>query len=113
MKVELVSLKPAKQSDKKYQVVLIIDGTEKKISFGAKGYRDFTLINKPSSKFYISDKKERNKVRDAYIKRHARMNENWKKSGIDTRGFWSRWLLWEKPTITASLSFIKKKFNLL
>jgi hypothetical protein len=39
-------------------------------------------------------------------------NENWLKSGIDTAGFWSRWLLWNKPTIKESYMDIKKRFNL-
>ena len=46
-----------------------------------------------------------------YINRHKK-NENWSKSGIDTAGFWSRWLLWNKPTIKESYMDIKKRFNL-
>ena len=32
-----------------------------------------------------------------YTDRH-RKNENWTKSGIKTAGFWSKYLLWNKPT---------------
>ncbi len=45
---------------------------------------------------YIKD--EERKLR--YIKRHN--SENWTKSGIDSAGFWSRWLLWNLPTISSS-----------
>ncbi len=61
--------------------------------FGAAGYSDFTI-----------HRDEARKLR--YIKRHN--NENWAKSGINSAGFWSRWLLWNLPTITASYQDIKK-----
>jgi hypothetical protein len=35
------------------------------------------------------------------------MNENWSKSRIETAGFWSRWLLWNKSTIKESYKDIK------
>ena len=46
-----------------------------------------------------------------YINRHKN-NENWTKSGINSAGFWSRWLLWHLPSITASYQDIKKRFNI-
>ena len=46
-----------------------------------------------------------------YINRHKN-NENWTKSGIDTAGFWSRWILWHFPTIKESYQDIKKRFNI-
>ncbi len=42
-----------------------------------------------------------------YIDRH-KTNENWLKSGIDTPGFWSRWLLWNLPTKKDSYMDIKE-----
>ena len=44
-----------------------------------------------------------------YINRHKNI-ENWTNSGINTAGFWFRWLLWKKPTIKASYEDIKKRF---
>ena len=74
----------------------IITKTEKKIYFGAAGYSDFT--------------KHKDEVRkQRYIQRHEK-NEEWGKSGIDTSGFWSRWLLWHKPKIKESYDDIKKRF---
>jgi hypothetical protein len=84
---------PSNNSTKKYY---IITSTGKKVSFGAKGYQDFT-----------THKDEVRKQR--YITRHQ-ANENWGKSGINTAGFWSRWLLWHKPTIKESYADIKKRF---
>lgn len=78
---------------KKYKVV--IDG--KTVYFGAAGYQDYTIHKDP-------DRKAR------YINRHKN-NENWKKSGITTPGFWSRWLLWGEPTIGASIKAIQDKFG--
>jgi hypothetical protein len=79
--------------DKKYY---IITDTGKRVYFGASGYEDYTIHKDPERK-------------EAYIKRH-RKNEDWTKSGIDTPGFWSRWLLWNLPTIKASYDDIKKRF---
>ena len=45
-----------------------------------------------------------------YINRHKK-NENRTKSGINTAGWWSRWLLWGEPTISASIKAIENKFN--
>jgi len=72
-----------------------IDG--KTIQFGAKGYTDYTLG--------AGDEKKR-----LYIARH-KSRENWTKSGIHTSGFWSKWLLWNKPTIEGSLKDIKQRFG--
>ena len=73
----------------------IITSTGKKVSFGAKGYEDYTIHKD-------SERKQR------YIDRHKN-KENWTKSGIDTKEFWSRWLLWNLPTIRESYEDIKKR----
>ena len=78
------------RQDKKYY---IITNSGRKIYFGAAGMSDFT-----------KHKDEARKQR--YINRHKN-NEMWTKSGIDTAGFWSRWLLWNKPTIKESYDDIK------
>ncbi len=73
---------PANDGKHKYY---IITKSEKKIYFGAAEYSDFTQHRDETR-------------RQRYIKRHEK-NEDWSKSGIDTAGFWSRWLLWSKPSI--------------
>jgi len=79
-----VIIKKSHRPDKKYDA--IIDG-KKTVSFGAKGYSDFTQHKD-------AERKQR------YIDRHKR-NENW--DDPKTAGFYSRWLLWEKPTLTGSI----------
>lgn len=86
---------PYRADDNKHKYY-IITRSGKKINFGAKGYEDFT-----------THKDEERKQR--YINRH-RKNENWTKNGIDTRGFWSRWLLWNQTTIKKSYEDIKRRF---
>ena len=86
---------PANDGKHKYY---IITKSGKKIKFGAYDMSDFT-----------HHKDEARKQR--YINRHKK-NETWTKSGIDTRGFWSRWLLWNLPSIKESYQDIKKRFNI-
>ena len=87
------SLKPAK----KYDAVFETDeGREKVISFGAAGMSDFTL-------HHDEERKER------YLNRH-RKNEHWDKP--DTPGALSRYILWNKKTVKASLKDYKKRFNI-
>lgn len=67
------------------------------IHFGAEGYSDYTIHKD-------NDRKQR------YLDRHFK-KEDWNISGIYTAGFWSRWILWNKPTLTASKRSIMKKFS--
>ena len=86
------------KSDKPEKKYYIITNSGRKIYFGAAGMSDFT--------------KHKDKARkQRYINRHKN-NENWGKSGIDTAGFWSRWLLWNKKTIKESYNDIKNRFNI-
>ena len=84
---------PSDKPEKKYY---IITESGKKVYFGQAGASDFT-----------QHKSEERKMR--YINRHKK-NEDWTKSGINTAGFWSRYLLWHLPTIKASYGDIKKRF---
>ena len=87
-----VTLKKSSNTEKKFDA--IVEG--KKISFGASGYSDFTKHKDP-------ERKER------YIERH-RVNQNW--NDLKTAGAWAKHLLWNKPTITASIKDMEKKFNI-
>lgn len=89
----IIYLGKSTRSDKKYMVE--VDG--KTIHFGAAGYSDYPTHKDP-------ERKQR------YINRH-KAKENWTKSGIKTAGFWSRWLLWGQPSISASIKSIENKFN--
>jgi len=86
------------KSDKPNKKYYIITNDNKKVYFGAAGYEHFSSGHKD----------EERKLR--YIKRHN--NENWSKSGINSAGFWSKHLLWNLPSISASYQDIKKRFNI-
>ena len=84
---------PANDGKHKYY---IITKSGRKVLFGAAGYSDYT-------KHKDKDRKQR------YIDRH-KDKENWGKTGIDTAGFWSYHLLWNKPTIKESYNDIRTRF---
>ena len=69
----------------------------KTVSFGERGASDFT-------KHKNSDRKE------AYLARHKK-NEDHGLSGAKTAGLWSANLLWNKPTLKASVDEINKRFK--
>ena len=47
-----------------------------------------------------------------YIDRH-KQNEGWTKSGVKRAGFYSKHVLWNKPTLKASIDDINKRFKIL
>ena len=98
---KLISFKPSDQSEKKYMVEIERDGRRKTIHFGASGYKDYTLFSAL----------EREQRKRNYISRHQ-SKEDWSESGIDTAGFWAKHILWNKPTISASLAETRRRFNL-
>jgi len=59
---------------------------------------------------YTKHKDEERKQR--YIDRHKK-NEDWTKTGVKTAGFYSKHVLWNKPTLQASIDDINKKFKSL
>lgn len=96
---ELSDEERAKSSNKhkKYAVDVISDNQHKTVYFGHNQYEDYTLHHDPNRM-------------ENYVKRHQR-RENWDLDGIDTPGFWSRWLLWNKPSFNDSLEDIEKRFK--
>ena len=89
-----VVISKSDNKNKKYKAV--IDG-KKTIHFGAKGYEDFTTHKD-------KDRKQR------YIDRHKK-REDWGASGVDTAGFYSKHVLWNKDTLTKSVDDLNKKFK--
>ena len=110
--IKIISTPP--MSDKKYIAefeLLKDDGKKKikKVGFGQKGAKDFTLMNKKGNKHYIKSNADRLRIKNAYRARHAK--------DLDTRDFTkpghlSWFLLWNKPTLGASIIDYKKKFRL-
>jgi len=91
-----VTITKSKKKDKKFDANIKGKGSEKNISFGAAGYSDFTR-----------HKDEQRK--DRYISRHKK-REDWTKTGIDTSGFYSKHLLWNKDTFDKSLKDLTKRY---
>lgn len=89
----IIYLSRSSKKEKKFMVK--VEG--KTIHFGAKGYSDYTIHKD-------TERKQR------YIARHS--GEDWSKSGIDTAGFWSRHLLWNKPTLSESIKDSENRFNI-
>ena len=89
---KLVSVRPSTRKDKKL-VAEFDDGT--KTHFGAKGMSDYT-------KHGDEDRKDR------YIARH-KANEDW--TDPTKAGTLSRFLLWNKPTLAASITDFRRRFN--
>jgi len=93
-------LEKSNLSGKKFKVTIhdTIQGTTRTVHFGATGYSDYT----------IHKDKERMM---RYTIRHQK-RENWTRSGIYTAGFWSKWILWNKPSLRSSIQDTAKRFRL-
>jgi hypothetical protein len=93
-----VVIKKSSNPSKKYMATFY-DKNKKKVKtthFGAAGMSDYT--------------KHKNKSRKKrYMTRHKR-RERW--NDYMTAGALSRWILWNKPTLRASIADYKRKFNL-
>ena len=91
-------LSESDRDDKKYTVDEPDNPDFKRVHFGQKGYQSYPDHKNPLRK-------------KAYILRHHK-RENWSKSGIDTAGFFSRWILWNKPSIEESIKDTEKRFGI-
>jgi len=93
----LVKLRKSHRSDKKWDAVFETPEGQKVVPFGQKGYSDFTK-NKDVTR------------RARYVHRHSGMGEHW--DSPMTPGALSRWILWNKTTLRASVADYKKRFHL-
>ena len=93
----LIKITKSSRSDKKLMAVFedCNTGRQKTTHFGAAGMSDFTLHKDPERK--------RN-----YIARHSK-NESW--NNPVSAGSLSRWILWNKPSLRASITDYKKRFH--
>jgi len=92
-----VVIKKSSKPEKKLQAVFTMsNGRKRTTHFGAAGMADYTKTR---------DKEQKSR----YLKRHRR-NENW--DAPMTAGALSRWVLWNLPTRTSSISDYKRRFNL-
>ena len=95
--MKLLTLRRSRNPAKKFDAIFQYpDGKTRRVSFGARGMSDYTKHKDVTR-------------RSRYLKRHSGMGEHW--SRPDTPGALSRWILWNKPSLKASLSDFKKRFN--
>ena len=89
-----VVISKSDKPEKKFKAVI---DNKKTVHFGQVGASDFT-------KHKDEDRKR------AYTQRHKK-NEDWTKSGIKTPGFYAKHVLWNKPTLKASVDDLNKQFK--
>ncbi len=93
----MIILTKSPNPNKKFRALFVNEG--KHVDFGAKGYSDYTIH------------KDRNRMK-RYLERHGRMGEDWTtKTGKYTAGFWSRWLLWNRPSIGSAIASVSRRLR--
>ncbi len=98
MPLKLIDIKPSTRDTKKYMAEFITPkGTTKTTHFGAKGYDDFILSGGNEMK------------KKAYIARHGATESFKNPTDASTL---ARYVLWNKPTLKASIDDYKKRFGL-
>lgn len=97
MKIKLIKIIKSEKPEKKYKAIFENEetGRRKTVFFGATGYDDYTKHK---------DKDRRNR----YISRHLK---DTKTNDPRRAGYLSLFILWNKPTFSASLSDYKKRLN--
>ena len=94
--ITLQSITKSHLPNKKFDAHLNVDGRKRIVAFGAKGMSDYTIHRDPQRK-------------QRYISRHQ-AREDW--NNPLTAGFWSRWYLWNEPTLSGSENDLRKRFGL-
>jgi hypothetical protein len=100
MKPKVFYMYKSDKPEKKFMIVYKNPETdrEKKLYFGQTGYEHYGSGHKDD------DRKAR------YIKRHRGMGEKWRDP--TTPGFYALHILWNKPTISASIKDTMEKFDI-
>jgi hypothetical protein len=93
MPLTTIVIEKSNKPDKKLMATV----GNKKIHFGNSSYEDYTI--------HKDIKRKEN-----YISRHAK-REDYTKQGIDTAGYYAKYVLWNKPTIQASIKDLNKKYT--
>jgi hypothetical protein len=84
------------RNNKKFMIYSI--ESDQFVHFGSKGASDFTIHH---------DEERKNR----YILRHQD-REDWTASGMMTAGFLSKHLLWNQPSLEASIKDTEKRFKI-
>lgn len=95
--MELLSITKSDKPGKKMVATFRNGNLLKHTHFGAAGMDDYT-------------KKHDEAQKSRYLARHGRGGENW--SDPKSAGALSRYILWNKPTVSASIADYKRRFHL-
>ena len=98
-----VSITKATSKNKKLKAVFY-DNDKKKIKtiqFGAAGMNDFTIYNRTKGSKFANERKR------LYLQRHKG-----ERGGMMTASTLSKMILWNKPTLEASIKSYMNKYNL-
>lgn len=74
--------------------------------FGAKGYKDYTLMNNEKSIHYEPNKDKREKTKKAYLSRHKGDPK-----GIHAPSTMSDIFLWSAPTLRGGIKNYERKYK--
>ena len=88
-----VVIRKSSKPGKKYDA--IFNGV-KTISFGARGYEDYTM--------HHDEKRKQN-----YLKRHS--NEDWGRGNVESAAWLSRYILWEKPSLREAIQHANSMYK--
>jgi len=106
---------------KKFRAIL---ENGKTVDFGARGYSDYTKHKTPSRmRSYVLRhggqiprrviaERDPSKIQNMMLNIDRSDKEDWKLSGINGAGFWSRWYLWSFPDVKGVKTFMKKRFRI-
>ena len=106
---------------KKFRAILE-DG--RTVDFGARGYSDYTKHKTPSRmRSYvlrhggripkrIITERDPKRIQTLMLGVNSSDREEWKITGIDSAGFWSRWYLWSYPDFDSVRKFMSKRFGI-
>ncbi len=89
---------------KKKLMAIFYDNDKKKIKtvhFGANGMNDYTIYNRTKGLKFANERKR------LYLQRHKG-----EKGGMMTASTLSKMILWNKPTLQASINSYMNKYNL-
>ena len=93
-----VTIMKSDKKDKKFKAIVKDRDSKKTIHFGQAGASDMTQHGDESRKM-------------RYISRHKK-NEDWDKSGIDTAGFYSKHMLWNKDSFENPSKLLRRNLQL-
>jgi hypothetical protein len=94
----LIKISKSTRSGKKLMAVFEDCNTDRRktVHFGAEGMSDYTKHRDPKRK-------------KSYESRHSK-NENW--NDPTSAGALSKWILWNKPSLSASIADYKRHFHM-